>query len=308
MYLLYGNNLLEINNKIEELKKDLKTKNVIKFDLNESTLEDVINEACYFDLFGLQKFIIVNNCYFLTAKFKEDTFILSKYLLNPNEKSTIVFTLNEEKLDERKKIVKEINNKCKVFKFNYPNKYDLVNIINDELKKEKYKIEKEALNELVDRIKNNSNVVYNELKKLMLYKMNEKVITLKDVYSLVPKPLEDNIFSITSAIVSKDKSRIFNSYIELMKSKTEPLVIIALLASQFRLYLNISILKNESKTLEEMKSILNENPYRIELAFREVDNFTKNQLISYIYELYNIDYSIKTGESFHTLEMFFLNM
>jgi len=311
MYLIYGSSKIEINKKIEELIKKQNIENIIKYDLEESELIDVIEDACYMDMFSDKKCIIAENCYFLTAKDSNDTEELTKYINNPNENTLLIFTLNEEKLDERKKIVKLIKEKFDIYVYNITkDNSNIKTLIINEFKEEDYSITEDALKELLDRTKNNINIVTNEIKKLKLYKINDKKIIKEDVEKVVSKPLEDDVFKLVNAINTKDKKRIFELYQDLLSSRKEVSVIIGLLASQFRLYLSIKILLNEKKSKKEIIEILKEHPYRIEIGIKECYNFKKEDLENYLIELYEIDKNIKTGltQKENALLMFFLNL
>lgn len=312
MYLVYGNSLIEIKEKINEIIETLKTNNIIKYNYTETNIDEIIEDACYFSMFGDKKCIIVNDCTFLTSKDKETSNIdnLIKYIKNPNEETTIIFCLTEEKLDERKKITKEIKKTCQVFVYNKKDNKNITSIITENLKKDKYDIEYDALNELLDRCENNKDTILNELDKLKMYKINNKKIKFNDVIEVVPKSLENNIYKLTNAISEKNKNEIFRIYKELINNKIDDFIIIGLLESQFRLFLSIKILLEDGKKHYEINEILKEHPYRIQLGIKESAKFKKKELISYLEKLFEIDKSKKSGEltENNSLEMFLLEM
>ena len=312
MYLIYGNSLIEIKEKTNQIIETLKTSNIIKYNYTETNINDIIEDACYFSMFEDKKCIVVNDCTFLTSKDKETSNVdnLIKYIKNPNEETTIIFCLNEEKLDERKKITKELKKYCEVFTYNKKDNKNIISIVTENLRKDQYEIDSKALNELLNRCENNKDTILNELEKLKMYKINNKKIELNDVIEVVPKSLENNIYKLTNAISEKNKNEIFRIYRELINNKIDDFIIIGLLESQFRLFLSIKILLEDGKNQYEINEILKEHPYRIQLGIKESAKFKRKELITYLEKLFEIDKSKKTGElcENNSLEMFLLEL
>ena len=312
MYLVYGNSLVEIKEKINKIIETINTSNIIKYNYTETDIDLILEDACYFSMFDDKKCIVISDCIFLTSKEKDSANIdkLLRYIKNPNEKTIIIFSLNEEKLDERKKITKELKKCCEVFTFNKKDNKNIISIIMENLNNENYDIESAALNELLVRCENNEDTILNELEKLKMYKINDKKIELNDVITVVPKSLENNIYKLTNAISEKNKNEIFRIYKELIDNKTDEFIIIGLLESQFRLFLSIKVLLEDGKNQYEINEVLKEHPYRIQLGIKESVKFKKKELINYLEKLYEIDKSKKTGEicENNSLEMFLLEM
>ena len=279
MYLVYGNSLVEIKEKINKIIETINTNNVIKYNYTETDIDLILEDACYLSMFDDKKCIVISDCIFLTSKEKDSINIdkLLRYIKNPNEKTIIIFSLNEEKLDERKKITKELKKCCEVFAFNKKDNKNIISIIMENLNKENYDIESAALNELLIRCENNKDTILNELEKLKMYKISDKKIKLNDVITVVPKSLENNIYKLTNAISDKNKNEIFRIYKELIESKTDEFIIIGLLESQFRLFLSIKVLLEDGKNQYEINEILKEHPYRIQLGIKESTKFKKKE-------------------------------
>ena len=310
MYLIYGNSQIEIKSKINEILNKLNTKNIIKYSYLETNIEDILEDACYFSMFSDKKCIIVNDCVFLTSKDNNNIDSLLRYLKNPNEETTIIFTLNEDKLDERKKITKELKKCCEVFVFNQKENKNIISLITENIKKDNYEIDSDALHELLNRCENNKDTILNELEKLKMYKVKDKKIEFNDVTIVVPKSLENNIYKLTDAISKKDKNEMFRIYKELLENRIDEFIIIGLLESQFRLFLSIKILLEDGKSLNEINSILKIHPYRIQIGIKESSKFKKRELMEYLEKLFEIDKSKKTNEitENNSLEMFLLEM
>ena len=91
--ILSGSNRIT-NTKIKELV-DLKNE-TIYFDLNFSTIKDILKEATYVSLFKDKKNIIAFNTQQLNDKsYPDDLNLLAEYSENENEETTIIFVSSE---------------------------------------------------------------------------------------------------------------------------------------------------------------------------------------------------------------------
>ena len=99
LYLLVSNSYHILD---EEIKKIVKDEKYEVIDYLKTTLEDIVMEASYSDLFSNKKILIIKNATFFSTKI--DTSSLDKYLLNINPNTILIFTCNN--IDERLKIVK----------------------------------------------------------------------------------------------------------------------------------------------------------------------------------------------------------
>ena len=82
IYLIKSDSYFLLNNKIDELTKDIE--DVQKIDLDEQSINDVINDASYYSLFNDKKAVIITNTKYFGGKFlyEEDIDILLNYLSN----------------------------------------------------------------------------------------------------------------------------------------------------------------------------------------------------------------------------------
>ena len=108
VYLLYSLEKFLLNREIDNIKKnnDIEDINISHFDLNTDLIEDVIEDAETFSMFADKKMIIVSNSLVFSAKknnIEQNLEVLEHYLNNFNPSTILVFTLNDSKLDERKK-------------------------------------------------------------------------------------------------------------------------------------------------------------------------------------------------------------
>lgn len=297
IYLLIGEESI-IKKQIDDIKQknNINFNSVINYDLEESSINNVIEELNTFNLFGDKKLVIVKN----TNKIEDEIFI--NYLSNPSD--NILVLTSEEELDKRKKVNKKI---LEVSNIINTKDIDLSKYIKEELKE--YKIDIKDINLIKERCNNNFFKISNELDKLKLLKYEEKEITEKDILEIIKKSYDTNIYDLTNAINQKNIKKSLEVFYELLNNNEEELRILGSLANNYRTLLQIKNLTIEYKD-EEIIDKLKMHPYRLKMLKKETNNYTKEELIKLIKQLGNIDINIKKGlvDKKDALELFLINL
>ena len=309
-YLLYGTEKFLIDKEIKNIinKNNIEEINISKYDLEINGLNEILDDANTVSLFSNNKLIIVENAYIFsrTQNKKIDNLeILENYLKN-NSDTIIIFINNNEKIDNVKKIVKLIKEKGIIKEFN-----PLKNI-NSTVKNmfDDYKISDNAINLLIDRVGNKLELIYQEVKKLKIYKNDDKIITDTDIEDVVVENISVDIFKFVDDIINKNKKEAIKSYKELLKINEEPIKIVALLASKFRLMYQASKLAKKGYTEEDISGILGVHKYPVHLAIVSGYKYSSQILLKYLNDLADLDIGIKTGEKDKelALELFILRL
>lgn len=304
VYLLYGTNDFAIQKEIEKITKDFDKMNISKYDLTEDDIKDVISDAETFSMFADSKVVIAENAAIFTSSGSGDLETLENYLVHINPNTILIFTVNEEKVDERKKITKKIKKDYKLISFNQnetPNSL-VRNLLND------YNITSSNINLLIDRVGTNPLILENEVNKIKLYK-DDKTVTKEDIINLTTKRPEIDIFKLIDDIVMKNKDEALEIYNEMLKVNEEPLKIVILLASQFRLMYQAKELAKKGYSEKNISEVLKVHPYRVKLALQKGKKYKVETLLNYLNALADIDIAIKTGKTDKNLalELFLLN-
>lgn len=310
IYLLYGEFVSEIDKFIDKVIKDNSILTKVSYNYKDTTIEEVINESSYTDLFGNKKIVILNECLFLTGKETLESDLLNKYISDPNPDVYLVFKVITDKLDERKKLVKLLKSKAIIKYFPLLDNKNINSYIKSYFNDKGYSIDNISINEISNRLSQNSSVIDSELDKLYLYKINDKNITIDDVKKVICIYDNNKIFKLVESTIKNDKKSVFNLYKELLNDKEEPIVILSLLANQFRLIYQVKVLYNEGMNYKDIALKLKEHPYRVQLAYNNSINISYDKLKELLLELSDIDIKIKTGviSKEKGLELFFLEM
>ena len=292
VYLIYGSDYSLVKKEIDKIIKY--KKDVVKYDLNEDTLDNAIDDASFMSMFEDTKVVIVQSCEFLTSndsKMDINTNYLLNYI-NSDNKNILILTVISDKLDERKKVVKEIKQKTNVIYKNSIDEKKLGNYVVDEFKQRGYVISPKDANYFIEYVGKNIDIIQSEIEKMIIYK-DDKIITTADINSISSKGFKDNIFDFTDAIVKKDYKKMFECYDDLIKIGEEPIKIISLLGNQFILIYQVKKYDELYKSQSEIASILKIHPYRVKLALES--DFLISELESIIKKLHELDYEIKSG-------------
>ena len=229
-----------------------------------------------------------------------------KYIVNPNPDCLLIFVINEEKIDERKKIVKLIKDHGKVIEFNKLK--DIDSFVKKEL--DDYKMDTSTIKAFINFVGDNLAILASEIEKLKLYKGDDKLITKDDVFSVCSESLDVDMNELTNSIVSKNMKTALKIYDELIKQGEEPLQIIIRLANQFRIIYQVKELSKKGYSNKDITNILGIHPYRIQKAMEISYSFPSKKLLSYMQRLAEIDEGIKLGtiDKNTALELFMLEI
>ncbi|MGE5455533.1 MAG: DNA polymerase III subunit delta [Ignavibacteriales bacterium] len=312
IYLFYGKEDYLINKEIKKILSDnnIDNINVNSYDLENVLLNEVIDDALTISLFSDKKVIICNNSNLFTGSKKTilDPNIeeLEKYFDNINPDTIMIFTVNDENIDDRKKIVKKIKSIGTVKDFNFSN--NINNIVKDMFKD--YKINLSSINLLIDRVGTNLNLMEKEVDKIKLYKFDEKEILDEDIINLTNKNIDMDIFHLIDNIISKNKESALITYHEMLKYNEEPLTILVMIANQFRIMYQSKELYKKGYTKNDISSMLDIHPFRIQKALEKGTNYDNKVILKHINDLADLDYNIKSGliDKEMGIELFIINI
>lgn len=311
--MFYGLEEFLIDKEIKKIveKEKFDDLDITKYDLENSNLKDIIDDASTVSLFSDKKAIIIDNSYIFAAttnkKYPEQNIeLLAEYLNVQNSNTILIFKLNREKIDSRKKIVTQIKKIGKVVEFNKEN--NIQKLVLDMFKP--YTINSSDLALFLDRIGNDLNIIEQEINKIKTYKDKDMTITRDDILNLTHKTIDIDIFDFIDNIINKKQENVIESYNEMIKMGEEPIKIIVMLANQIRIMYQAKELQKKGYMEKDIASLLDIHPYRVKLALSKSRCFTSEVLLNYLEQLANLDINIKTGKIDKELglEMFLLSV
>lgn len=301
IFLIYGEESFLMEQKLQALKKEYdcneENMNLSIYRGDEDDLKEVYEDLITPPFFTDKKMVILKNAYFLTTKKikkdEQELELFEKCLENTSEETIFIIYYVGKDLDERKKLVKKLRSAAKVYEIDKVNHYKLSDSIRQAIKRRDAKIDDGALELLLSRLGDSLNNAAVEVEKLCLY---SKHITYEIVDKLVSKPLDENVFALTSAILQKDQQKMFEIYHDLMVLNEEPIKLIVLIAGQMRLIYQVKLLDRKGYNDKEIGKILSINPYRLKYIRQEGRDYDLNELLKCLDDLSKLDVEIKTGK------------
>lgn len=271
------------------------------FNMHDTPVEVAVQEARSVPFFGDKRLIIITHPFFLTGHKPSQAVDhnlddLIDYLKAPADFSVMVIIAPYDMLDKRKKITKEIQRSAEVLDVSPMKSEALARYVQQTVRSEGYRFQDGALTLLMERTDYQLTTIMNELEKLYLYHINDPVITNDTIKQLVPQSLESNIFDINDLVLNGNSGEAIEVFKALCLQKEEPLKILVIMLGQFRLLVQVHILKTKGYQQSEIAKLIGAHPYRIKLASATAQRFSKKRLTSAYRQLVEADYQIKSGK------------
>ena len=293
VYLIKSYSLRLLHDEINKIIG--KSTNVIRINMDETTIDNIIQECAYLSFLDENKYVIVNN-----FKINKENSELEKYFKEPNPQTILI--LITDNIDKRTSIYKKINSLGNVIIIDEIK--DIGSKINNYAKEKGVSIDFLSIKHLLSKNLNNYDLTLNEIDKIgIITNKIDKEIIDKYTYALIG---EDN-FEFCDAIIKKDYGLIKKQLNDFINLKCELLPFIGLLASQFRLIYTVKSLTGNYNIIAKN---LNEHPYRVKLAQENGVRYSKDELQKILLDLCDLDYNIKTAniDKYMLFKIFIINL
>lgn len=275
--------------------------NFSQFDLEQETIDQLIDEAETLPFFGDQRLLFAVHPYFLTSEKKvnapeHDFERLTAYLKSPLQSTILVFIAPYDKFDERKKLTKLLKKQAVILNAKPLAEPEVKRMVRDYLKEMAIEMDPQALELFLRTTEMDLSKSMHELVKLVVFANKSKRISVEAVQQLVPKTLENNVFELTEMILKGNAEGALEGYRDLLLQGEETIKINAILIGQIRLYLQVAILVEQGMQQGAIAEQLKAHPYRVKLAIQEARNYSRGELEALFDQLVENDFKMKTGK------------
>lgn len=272
---------------------------VSKYDLAETPLDAVLEDARTFPFMAARKLIVAENAVFFTgskdnAKLDHQPERLLEYMKSPSDFSVIIFTVEADKLDERKKIVKSL--KDVTVPFLPMTAEGLFNWVVRQAERRSFSFAEGAADQLILYTGGALQTLAAEIEKLSLFVGKGGIVTGDIVERLVTRSTEQNVFILIDDIVRLRLQRAFAILHELLKQREEPVKIVLLIARQFRIVSQVKTLSRLGFSHQQIASQLGLHPYAVKVAAEQGQKYAEDELERILDRLAELDYEMKTGK------------
>lgn len=289
--------------------------NYVKYDLYETSISSAIEEALTLPFLSDKKVVHIKNAYLFTGEkvtnnINQNVDQLIGFIEQYDGETLVVFDVFNEKLDERKKLVKSVKKNARLKKIDQMTEQEIKQWIKSYLNEQYKDIKEDALVAFLELTGIQFNIIKAELDKLVLFIGDEAVINKQDVKDIVSRSLEQNVFLLTEYIQKGQKEKSINLLKDLINMKEEPIKLLALITSNYRLYYQCKILASKHYSEQQIAKTIGVHPYRVKLALRIVRKLSLERLLATIDVCAETDYDLKSSymDKVLILELFILKI
>ena len=290
-YLLYGVNSGLIEESIENILKPTFSKNVYNFEeLQIIKKSDEFKELIYNkSFFEEEKLLIINRA-------TEKIFPIINEIINTKiDKVKIIIKANILEKKSKLRNLFEKNKKTIIVAYYEDNYRTLLNFIENFLVKERIRISKESINELINKSMGDRLNLINELSKISLIGHENKQINNETISKLTNSSGEYNISELVDQCLAKNKRQTMHILNENGVNDENNLIIIKTFLSKLK---RLKKIKTELEKFNNIDSIL--NSYKPLIFWKEKDLIKKqlscwklNQIKSSMQKINNLEWECK---------------
>jgi len=293
VYLLYGDEVYLVRHYAKEfanLPSD-PMMNCDTFEGKDFQIRSAIDAAETFPFLSDWRVVIIKDSGLATTGRKDDTEEISKYLPNIPESTIIVFV--ESSVDKRNKLFKQISSLGRVVECGLPSEGELIRWLTNIFKKKGKIIDANTARVLLNTVPKGMDSIYAEADKLEGFVGERQQITVEDIQQVCTKSLEARIFDLVAALCNGQTEKALTQYHNMLVMKEQPLMMLAMMARQFRLILQCKACAE--KGIRDIAGTLGLRDFIVRECLRQGNNFTKESLIAALSDCQDTDIRIKTG-------------
>ncbi|GEQ05272.1 DNA polymerase III subunit delta [Staphylococcus gallinarum] len=289
--------------------------NFVKFNLYETDLSAIIEESLTMPFFSDKKVVLVQNAYVFTGEkppkdMSPNIEQLIEFIEKYDGETLIIFEVYQGKLDERKKLVKTLKKSAQIKKIEQMSEDEIKQWIKNELHENYKDIKQDALDLFIELTGIQFNIVKQEIGKLVLFLEDRPTINKQDVDQIVNRSLEQNVFLLTEYIQKNNKAKAIQLVKDLIAMKEEPIKLLALITSNYRLFYQSKILSQKGYSGQQIAKTISVHPYRVKLALNQARHYQLESLLNIMDSCAETDYKLKSSymDKQLILELFILSL
>lgn len=308
-YLIESTDSYSIKLKIDKIIKDngFMDASISYYDMADETLDKALEDLDTYGFFTNKKVVVITNFSSIDNNGQKNSLErLAKYVNNDFPDNMLIITTDKLVVKDNK-FLKDIKKNLEQFSL----ETNSLDYIKAELSS--YKVDNSTIKLIDEYCLKDLAKIHNECSKLKNYKITDKVITSDDVRGLVIKKMgdaTDTTFSFVRALAEKNKKEALRLYQEILDYNIEPIALVGLLASQFRIMYQVKVLDKRKYSNKEIANALNAKGYRVIKTKELLYFYSEKEILNLIIALGDIDFKIKTTNSDPNslLQLFILNM
>ena len=296
VYLLYGDEaFLKRSYKKrfrEAVTPDASDMNYVYYEGRDTDVSEVTGAADTMPFFADKKLIIIENSgWFKTGR--SESAVMADYLDCCPDTAVIVFI--EDEADKRNRLYKKIDETGYICRLDHPTESAMEKWAGGILNCEGKKITLADMQYFLSLTGLDMQKARNELDKLISYTGSRDVITRADIDAITTATETNRIFDMVRDITQGRRREAMTLYSDLLSLKEPPMRILFLIARQFDQLLSVKDHMMAGHRADQIASALKIPSRAVEGMMRQVRNYDRSLLISYVERCVQLEEDIKTG-------------
>lgn len=301
IYLFKGEEELMIHNKINSLLKTIKVPAINKttYDLEQTSLNEAINDCLMIPLMGDGKIVIIKNPHFLEKGKHEDEKKAIKnfidYVKNPNDDCVLIIDATGIEIDEKSEAYLELIKKCEVSDTKALTEVEMKGWLKSHFVRKGIEIQSEAIDLFFNYVGTNLVKGEKEVEKLLNYINGKTLVTIEDIQNVVTDDGETDIYALTQAISLKNKALVHKKYNELIKNGYDQIQLLNLIYRSFKDLYTVACLLESGVNKNDIANRMGISSGRAYYLTKDAYSFGPNAIRENLKAITDLDYKIKTG-------------
>lgn len=297
LYLCYGKEDYMKKQYVNNIKKQIidPANEIMNFEILEGkgvTVDQIIDFAETMPFMSERRLMIIKDSGLFKSGKKDESTKLATYI----EKlpSTVCIIFMESEIDKRLSLYKKVNKLHEAAEFKVPSDRELAAWTKIELRRYKVLMSSQVIEYFVRVVPPGMESIINEIQKLASYKSDGDV-TIEEIDQVCTHSLDVRIFELVKMLGNKDTKVVLDIYSNLLEMKEPPIKILAMMARQFRMILQVKYMRQTGHGNQSIVSRTGFRSFMVTECVRQSGNFTFAQLEAAIKECLEADVNIKTG-------------
>lgn len=308
---IYGADTYRSRQKLNELKDkfvteiDINSQSLVVLNGATTTLKEIGEKITTGSLFVKKRMIVIEDIFDnKSEKLFADltTFLKKRDEAAKTDEDNIIIFRDGDLNNKDKKLKKDAQ---KLFTFLLAQKYvqefktlsgaQLTDFIKEAAQKLERKIESAAINSLVTRTNSDLWRISSELHKLAMAISKDTTITDGEVKSQVVGTYDENIFSLTDAIATRNRKLALTILEEQYIAGLSEDYILSMLIRQFKIMLQVKSAVDANLSPNQIVTDLKLHAYVVKKSLAQISGFTLEALKEKLNHLISLDFANKTS-------------
>ena len=263
------------------------------FEGGEVAAENITDAANTLPFLSETRVVLVRDSGLFAFGRKNESDAMADYVQDIPDTTILIFT--ETEVDKRNRLYKKISSAGRAVQCDKPSEGDLIVWVGNVFKKKGKTIGRENSIRLLRLVMQNMTALSKEADKLDGYTGDRKEITEDDIKAVCSPSLETRVFDLVGDAASGRVESALRNYSMMIAMKESPVMILTLIARQFRMILLCKDALRKGKSSSAVARELGLHGFVADEYISQSRRFTREKILSAVFDCQETDVKIKTG-------------